>query len=195
MKKIGEGAEALIYAAKIYGADVIIKYRQRKMYRAAELDTKLRKTRTRKEAKIIARVLEHGIPAPALIGIGNFSIYMERISGIMLKDTRISANDAALAGLLLGKLHNAGVTHGDFTPANLIKSGKNIRIIDFGLSNINKGSEERALDLLLMKRQLSPRLFSEFSSGYLKAADSGNDTIKRLEEILERGRYQTRTLA
>ena len=194
MKKIGEGAEALIYAARLYGANVIIKYRQKKRYRINELDTKLRKTRTRKEAKIIAMALEHGINAPALIGVGNFSIYMERIEGTILKDTRISAKDASLAGLLLGMLHNAGITHGDFTPANLIKSGKNIRIIDFGLSDINKSSEERALDLLLMKRQLSPSLFSEFSRNYLNAADSGKDTIKRLEEIEERGRYQTRTL-
>ncbi len=194
MKLIGEGAEALIYSARLYGKDVVIKYRQPKRYRISDLDSSIRKARTRKEARIMARATEHGISAPRLIGSGIYSIYMEKIAGTPLKDKRISKSEAALAGSLLGRLHNAGITHGDFTPANLLAGRGGMHVIDFGLSEMNQSAEERALDVLLMKRQISDNLYSEFAKSYLKVSKSGRDTLKRLEGIEERGRYQSRTL-
>lgn len=195
MKLIGEGAEALIYAVRLYGADIIIKHRQPKRYRIRDLDSRIRRARTRKEARIMARAHENGITAPRLVGVGSTSIYMERISGVQLKDTRLTRSMASRAGALLGSLHNAGITHGDFTPANLMVGKGVMCIIDFGLSDMNTSSEERALDVLLMKRQISSQMYSWFAKSYLAAAKSGDETLKRLQEIEERGRYQSRTLS
>ncbi|MHB1829992.1 MAG: KEOPS complex kinase/ATPase Bud32 [Candidatus Micrarchaeaceae archaeon] len=195
MKKIGEGAEAVIYSGKIYGKEVIVKYRAPKRYRVAELDTTIRKGRTRKEAMVIARAIDAGVNVPMLIGLGAYEIYMEYIRGTALKDVEATKAIMAMAGVQLGRLHNAGISHGDFTPANIITKGKNVYVIDFGLAEITESSEERALDLLLMKRQVSASLNRAFLSGYTKNSSSSRDVLRRLSEIEERGRYQIRTLA
>ena len=141
------------------------------------------------------KALESGANVPQVIAVGGSAIYLERISGKLLKDMRITKEAARLAGKQLAILHNSGITHGDFTPANIISDGKKVYVIDFGLSEPATGSEERALDLLLMKRQINGLLYSYFVSSYSRSAKSSKETLQRLEEIEERGRYQTRTLA
>jgi len=195
MKIIGEGAEAVIYLEMIYGKKVIVKYRAPKRYRIKELDSRIRHARTRREAKAMENALQAGVNAPSVIGLGENEIYMEMIEGTLLKDTAISNENAKKAGEQLGKLHNGGITHGDFTPANIIDDGKKVYIIDFGLAESTMSSEERALDILLMKRQIDGRLYSHFIEGYSKTANSSAETLKRLKEVEERGRYQVRTLA
>jgi len=106
----------------------------------------------------------------------------------------MSRRHAEKAGEQLALLHNAGITHGDFTPANLISNGREIYLIDFGLAEPTSSSEERALDVLLMKRQMSRERYSDFARAYSKAAKSSGETLRRLAEIEERGRYQIRTL-
>ena len=194
MKKIAEGAEAAIYSWKMYGVGVIVKYRAPKRYRVAELDTAIRKGRTRKEAIAISKATDNGVNVPMLIGLGEYEIYLEDIKGAALKDMKISTAEMAMAGEQLGLLHNSGIAHGDFTPANLIAKGKKIYVIDFGLAEITESSEERALDLLLMKRQVGSGLFKSFLSGYAKTSGSSSDVLRRLSKIEERGRYQVRTL-
>lgn len=191
---IGEGAEAIVYSTNIYGNEIIVKYRQQKRYRIKILDDKIRKSRTKKEAKILAKASECGIRVPRLVAVGRTSIYMEKLSGTLLKDKKISQKTAETAGELLAKLHNSGITHGDFTPANLIENEKYVYVIDFGLSDNNESSEERALDILLMKRQISKELYLHFIYGYSKNAESAKETLRRLDEVEERGRYQVRTL-
>ncbi len=195
LKKFSEGAEAIIYMTRLYGKDVLIKHREQKRYRIRELDDSIRTTRTRKEAKMTVKAHENGASVPQVMAVGGSSIYLERISGKLLKDTRITKETAKMAGRQLAILHNSGITHGDFTPANIIADGKKVYVIDFGLSEPATGSEERALDLLLMKRQINESLYFAFASSYSRSAKSSKETLRRLDEIEERGRYQTRTLA
>ncbi|MBW2965355.1 Kae1-associated serine/threonine protein kinase, partial [Candidatus Woesearchaeota archaeon] len=61
--KIAQGAEAVIYTDD----SVVEKDRFEKKYRHPELDTRLRKTRTRREAKILSKLAEAGVHAPDLI--------------------------------------------------------------------------------------------------------------------------------
>ena len=178
------------------GCDALMKRRDPKAYRISELDLSIRESRTRKEAKIMARARMHNVNVPDLFGVSNVSIYMEKLNGKLLNSVSITAEYAKRSGELLASLHNAGMVHGDFTPANII-AGKDGRLylIDFGLSEASQGIEERALDLLLMKRQLNRKMCAIFIKAYAANAKSSNEAIRRLEKIEERGRYQTRTLA
>ncbi len=194
MEKIGEGAEAKIYCAKVYGIDVILKSRGSKAYRLQELDLRIRRQRTKREAKLMKRAADSGLSVPKIIAVGDTVIFMQMIKGKLLKDTKITLSKASSIGDLLAKLHNLGIAHGDFTPANLISSGKELYLIDFGLADSTISSEEKALDMLLMKRQLEPSLYKQFISGYSKNSKSSREIIARLAEIEERGRYQSRTL-
>ncbi len=99
------------------------------------------------------------------------------------------------AGVCCGMLHNIGIAHGDYTPANLmLDNADRIWIIDFGLAESTKSTEEKALDLLLMKRSVRPGLFRRFLAGYRKSCGSSGEIMGRLAEIEKRGRYQARTL-
>jgi Kae1-associated kinase Bud32 len=194
-KPISEGAESRIYPTEIFGIDAIAKVRGPKAYRVPLLDVSIRSTRTKKEAKIMALALSHGVRVPRLLGVSDYSIYMEKIHGNLMKDAKISGKQAEMAGTLLATLHNAGIVHGDFTPANILigEDGK-LYLIDFGLSEISHGAEGRALDLLLIKRQMGVRLYTKFVKNYSQGVPSAREIIKRLAEIEKRGRYQTRTL-
>jgi N6-L-threonylcarbamoyladenine synthase/protein kinase Bud32 len=86
------------------------------------------------------------------------------------------------------------VTHGDFTPANIVVGGQGICIIDFGLSDVSNSIEDKAIDLLLMKRSVSGEKYRTMESAYRKESRNSEQTILRLAEIEKRGRYQVRTL-
>ena len=63
MKKIGAGAEALIYLDK----EEVVKERIKKGYRLNEIDEKLRKFRTRRETKVLEKLHAIDFPIPNLI--------------------------------------------------------------------------------------------------------------------------------
>ncbi|MGC8547820.1 MAG: KEOPS complex kinase/ATPase Bud32 [Candidatus Micrarchaeia archaeon] len=199
MNLVNEGAEAKIYETLVFGKSILVKVRQPKAYRVKELDTSIRISRTRKEAHAMLLARSKGAKVPAVLAYGKYEIYMEKAEGILLRDILSSADKHVFeqAGRELGKLHNAGIAHGDFTPANiLISSSKNskITIIDFGLSTFTSSEEEQALDVLLMKRSIGKDQFSSFLAGYSSYAKSGV-VLSKLAEIEKRGRYQSRTLS
>lgn len=195
MIKIGEGAEAKIYQADIFGKELLLKRREEKKYRIKELDERLRKERTKTEARIMFRLGKSGIPTPRVIAVGKFSIYMEKLSGKLLKDLKPTQEILKETGSMLGKMHEQNIAHGDFTPANIMVSGKSIYVIDFGLSEVTNSQEEKALDLLLMKRSIPKREYSIFEESYSRSYNGSKAIVNRLKEIEKRGRYQIRTLA
>lgn len=193
---VNEGAESRLYIDKVLGCEVVIKERQQKAYRAPELDADIRKNRTKREARIMERLKRAGVRVPTLIAVSAYEIYMERIDGVLLKDmAKKSTGLFAAAGKTLAAVHDADVAHGDFTPANIMVSGGRIILIDFGLSEATNSIEEKALDLLLMKRSITKAQYSTFIGHYSKAYAEAAKTTRRLEAIERRGRYQTRTLA
>lgn len=189
MEMIAEGAEAKLFKANVLGIEAVLKHREPKEYRQAELDVRIRKLRTENEARMLYRANEAGVPAPTVLLVSGFKLYMDRIDGKLLRDM-ISKSTVAKAGRHLATLHKAGIAHGDFTTANLIVGKGKVWVIDFGLSQVSDSIEDRAIDLLLMKRSLNNKsLFAAFLSGY-RGSKNARAVIAKMAEVESRGRYQ-----
>ncbi len=194
MVEIYEGAEAIASCDIIYNTEVLIKTRFCKKYRVTSLDEELREFRTKREAKILGILEKASIYVPRLIAVGKYTIIMERIHGVLLRDTKQKTNVMKKIGIIAKKMHACGVVHGDFTPANIIISKNKIYIIDFGLGLITNSIEEKALDLLLFKRSVDKKDFEIFIKAYAKDNFEYKKVIGKLNDIEKRGRYQIRTL-
>lgn len=194
MKIFNEGAEARVFETTLFGERAVVKFRHAKAYRIKQLDEELRRSRTRREARTMQRASEAGVRVPGLLGLGEFSIYMEKVEGKLLKDSRSEVSYAEIGGML-AKMHAADVVHGDFTPANIIINGPELCVIDFGLAEISNSVENKAIDLLLMKRSVGKGEYSSLLNSYSKEYADSKQVIARLAEIEKRGRYQIRTLA
>lgn len=194
MRKINEGAESKVYLARVFGKDIIVKSREPKRYRNEQLDLALRKVRTKKEMHAMLKAKNTGVNVPGIVASGMFTLYMQRIDGKLLKDVVARSNIFKQVGAMLAKLHNCGIAHGDFTPANIIISRGKAYVIDFGLVDITDSVEEKALDMLLMKRAVSSAQYKSFLSGYAGVIRNKIEVMGRLAEIERRGRYQVRTL-
>jgi Kae1-associated kinase Bud32 len=193
--RISNGAEANVYRSNILGIDCIVKVRQKKLYRIQFLDDQIREQRTKIEARILTLSHSYGINVPPLLLVSKYGITMGFINGKLLSEidgnTNVYLKDA---GILLGMLHNNNIAHGDFTPANIMVFNKELFIIDFGLSEIIDSVEQKALDILLMKRSISQKGFGIFISSYKKSSKAHKLIIKKLNELEMRGRYQQRSL-
>lgn len=200
-KMLASGAEANVYRQSVLELDAVAKERIRKAYRIKELDTHLRLKRTKTEARILALLAEKGLPVPGPLLVDGDTLYMEYVDGIRmsLKLGSLPRGEALAymleSGRLLGRIHNEGVSHGDFTPANLVIADGHVYAIDFGLSAMTKSAEDMALDLLLMKRSVGRGQYASFLKGYSETAKRQKEIIGRLFGVELRGRYQSRSLA
>ena len=115
MKEIASSAEAIIYK----DGDKIVKKRIKKNYRIPEIDETLRKTRTRREAKVLQKL---NIPGPKFISTDRTeTLEMSYVKGKLVKE--ILDNNIELAkeiGKKLAKLHEQHIMHGDLTTSNMI---------------------------------------------------------------------------
>jgi Kae1-associated kinase Bud32 len=194
--KISEGAEADIYLVDLLGIKCIMKYRRKKNYMPAALDESLSLRRTRSEAKAMIAARRAGVAVPSILLVSKYSIFMEKIDGTVLYelDEKLPRSVLKDSGKILAKLHNSDIAHGDFTKANLmIGDNGSLYAIDFGLSAQTDSVEEKALDLLLLKRSLGEGFETALDS-YKRVALSGSAVLRKLEDIETRGRYQERSL-
>ena len=192
MKLIGKGAEAELYQDK----DKVIKKRISKGYRIKELDNTLRKSRTRREAKVLQK-LPKEIPAPELIHMDdkNMDIDMTYVKGEKVRD--ILDNNLSICkeiGEKIAIMHNAGIIHGDLTTSNMIFNNK-VYFIDFGLSYFSEKIEDKAGDLHLMRQALESKhykvyekAFEQVLKGYKFKSNNFKAIIERLEKVEARGR-------
>jgi TP53 regulating kinase-like protein len=194
MKVVAEGAEAIVYDTELDGIKAFMKRRIQKKYRIEAMDTRIRTKRSRNEAKIIAIVSKAGINAPKLIMFDGYDIYMSPVNGRKLAEISGSLALFGKVGAMLGKLHNAGVVHGDYTPANIIVDNGDPYVIDFGLSEMTNAAEEKAFDVLLMKRSAAKASYLRFLEGYKSESSDAKVVLERLVIVEKRGRYQSRTL-
>ena len=195
MKLMAKGAEADVYAGELAGLQAVFKMRKPKAYRVKALDEAIRATRTKKEARLLHAAKSAGAACPLVLSVGNYEIAMSRLAGKLMRelDERKLTTVAPVIGKLLASLHEAGITHGDFTPANIIVDGSSVSVIDFGLGEFTRDDEELATDLLLMKKSVPAAAYARFLRAYCKArGSSANATLARLEEIEKRGRYVVR---
>lgn len=197
LNKIFEGAEADIYETIFFGIKSVIKYRRKKTYIPKELDKWLRVHRTKIESRIMSLASINGISVPRILFVNTNSIYLEKIDGIILSDipiTKIQKQVLKLVGKELAKLHNLDITHGDYTKANIIINKDNTPvIIDFGLAIHTNSIEEKALDLILLKRSLE-ELFPIALNTYTHICKDSDEIVLKSRSIEKRGRYQNRSL-
>ncbi len=195
MIKISQGAEASIYREE----DIIVKHRTIKSYRNKDIDNKLRKHRTRREAKVLKKLETLGFPAPKIIkDIDEISmkIEMEHINGEKLRDF-LHKNHKELSneiGKKIAILHNNDIIHGDLTTSNMIVD-EEIYLIDFGLSFFSTKPEDKAVDLHLLKRALESKhhmifeeCFNEIIKAYKEHYPNHEKVLNRLEQVEKRGR-------
>lgn len=203
-KIISQGAEAVI---EIRGSE-IIKKRMKKSYRIKEIDEKIRKLRTRSEAKILEKAGRF-ILVPKVIKTDEKSkeITLENIKGERLSDclakfkTERQKEICEVIGENISKLHHNEIIHGDLTASNMILSEdkKSIRVyfIDFGLGFISSKTEDKAVDLHLLKESLEAGfsknweyLFESVKKGYTQEYKDAHLTLERLDAVEKRGRYK-----
>jgi Kae1-associated kinase Bud32 len=193
MKLITKGAEANIYEKD----GIIIKERIPKKYRIKEIDEKINKSRTNREAKVIKKLNEAKINSPTIIKKENNIIIMELIKGFKLRDV-IEEKDYKKISKEIGKnikkIHDLGIIHGDLTTSNIILKDNQIYLIDFGLSFFSHKDEDKAVDLHLLEEALNSKHHKIAKECFNLILKSYNDkeVINRLIKVKERGRNKTK---
>ena len=199
---IAKGAESNIVKSSYLGRDAVLKNRVSKNYRILEIDNKIRKARTKLEAKLLSDVKKAGVVTPILydVDLHDKTILMEEIKGDLVKDI-INEDLAYEIGENIAKFHNLNIIHGDITSSNMMVNDKNqLVFIDFGLGRYSDLFEDKAVDLLVLKKSLQSidyntaiKIFDKVLEGY---ADEYKDDslnreqiIKKINEIESRGRY------
>lgn len=155
-KILGFGAEAIIERKNKLA---IQKQRISKSYRLPIIDIKLRKIRTRSEAKILQTLQRQGINVPAVICSDdkNMTIDMTFVHGEKIRDVLSQKNMRLICkqiGITLARIHNLNIIHSDLTTSNMILRDEKVVFIDFGLSYFSNRTEDKAVDLHLLKQAL-----------------------------------------
>lgn len=188
--EIGRGAEAVI---TLDGGQVC-KLRLPKGYRQRELDERIREERTLREARITSDARRHGVPTPIIKDISRFELRMEHIEGKKLKDI-ITPEISERVGVMVGKLHQGGIIHGDLTTSNMILKEGRIYLIDFGLAFYESSVESQGVDVHVYFQTLESthdrpeELIDAFKRGYAETYSGAEAVLKRVKEIKARGRY------
>jgi len=218
MELIKQGAEAKIYLAEfeevfktpLLREKVVVKHRVPKRYRIREIDEKLRKERTVREVRVLHRAKESGVNCPYVYeaNLRDMVIVMEFIEGPRLKEhlelipmrERLSLCEEV--GKQVGRLHGAGIVHGDLTTSNMILRGGKVHLIDFGLADFDPTIEAKGVDLHLLKRAMESTHYTWFEEGFDAVLAGYADVLgeeartaveDKLREIESRGRYRERS--
>ncbi|HLD19419.1 MAG TPA: KEOPS complex kinase/ATPase Bud32 [Candidatus Nanoarchaeia archaeon] len=189
------GAEAII----IFEKNSVIKHRPKKSYRIEAIDKNIRRFRTRRETKVLETLFAKRFPVPEVFSSSDktMRIRMEKIKGKKVRQILNNKNCKKLGleiGRKIGILHSEGVIHGDLTTSNMILEDE-VYFIDFGLSFFSTKTEDRAVDLHLIKEtsagthpSQSKKFFEAVLKGYKQTFSDDNSVIERMKIVEERGR-------
>ncbi len=199
------GAEAFLYKERWFGYNVIKKIRSPKKYRIDEIDLELRTSRTITESRLMIAAKKLGVHTPTIfeIDLENTSIVMEDIDGISVKEWLNETSDlekqkqfVKLIGENVGILHTNNIIHGDLTTSNMIKKKEKLHFIDFGLGKFSQAIEDKAVDILLMKKCFTSthtycekEFFFSFQEGYLSSMQQANSIFRRAAKVEARARH------
>lgn len=198
---IARGAEAILLQEN----GKLIKRRIKKNYRLKEIDEKLRKSRTRREVRLLEKSSKL-INAPKIFNVDEIDkeIVMEFVNGKRLSDHLDSfPKDKAKSlcieiGKAIAKLHDIDIIHGDLTTSNMIleKTSDKTFLIDFGLGFQSARVEDKAVDLHLLRQALEAKhfrnwqvLFNSVINGY-KQSENAEKVLEQLKKVEKRGRYK-----
>ena len=200
---VKQGAEAELRRTEFLGRPAIEKYRRAKAYRLDVLDDEIRRSRVRHEARLMAEARAAGVAVPILydINLVENKIIMEFIEGPTAKVVLDEGGPRAMKvaggiGEIVGRLHRAGIIHGDLTTSNMIVRGSRIVMIDFSLGGKEDGVEARGVDLHLLKEALgsahahAASYYRAALKGYRRTMGKAADAVvAKVKEIESRGRY------
>lgn len=199
---ISQGAEAILYRGFFFGRPCVIKQRIPKEYRHPELDARLLKQRTVQEIRCLSRLAGIvNVPQVYVAFPLNHSFVMEDIPGKSVKHSLLGCNDwipiAAKIGKALAAMHNANVIHGDLTTSNMLLHQDQVFLIDFGLAQVSKVAEDKAVDLYVLERSLGSvhselqGLFTAILDEYWNLVTDKTNTKIKLSEVQKRGRKRS----
>ncbi|MFO7618643.1 MAG: KEOPS complex kinase/ATPase Bud32 [Thermoplasmata archaeon] len=198
---IARGAEAVLTKGTWHGRPVIIKERIAKTYRVGELDIRLRLSRTRSEAQLMAQARAAGVRTPLVYDIDQAKcvIVMEFLEGLTAKAVLQELPNREQLAMEIGRkvslLHRSDIIHGDLTTSNIIFQGQEPCFIDFGLGERSQELERKGVDMHLLKEALGSAhsehegLFHAVACGYVEGYPEGERVLALVEEIESRGRY------
>ncbi len=208
-RPVGEGAEATIRQVDWWGFPAYLKSREPKKYRPKALDERLRRERTRNEARLLVEARRLGVRTPMIydLDLDRCRLILEQLPGPTLKELIGDAGrpPAAVAeamhrlGEALGRLHAGHIAHGDLTSSNvLLPDGPAgpAAFLDLSMGSRNAGVEELGIDLHLVEEDVkalsaqAPSLLRGFYAGYLLGNPAGaKDVRARAKAIRGRVRY------
>ena len=189
------GAEATVE----FDGDRVVKTRVAKSYRHPALDERLRRERTRAEARLTSEARRTGVPTPLVrdVDTAEARIVFERVGDRDLADA-LTTDRARRVGECLGALHGEGLVHGDPTTRNVRVevAGERLWLVDFGLGGHSGHVEDHAMDLHVFAGSVAgtadegeARAVREAAvAGYRSAGDEA--VLTRLETVEGRGRYR-----
>lgn len=183
---ISQGAEATVSRT----ANGVLKQRLSKSYRHPQIDHALQQFRTRREAKVLAKLANEQFPAPRLHAFDDerHELLMSALQGPVLR-TILNDNPTvygAEIGALIGRLHAVGIVHGDLTTSNMILADKKIHLLDFGLSAFSETDEDRAVDLHVLREALEAKHHKVFRPCYNSILAAYQETHPFAAAVLER---------
>ncbi|MEK6902577.1 MAG: KEOPS complex kinase/ATPase Bud32 [archaeon] len=209
-KIISIGAEAVLTQKELLGKSIVEKTRVLKHYRHADLDERLRRERTKSEARMLHHVKTIGVLAPILYDVNTHSamLRMEYIDAPRLKHFLLDKKNKMIEkekmcgefGKMIAALHSHGVVHGDLTTSNVLVRKKikektnELVMIDFGLSFQSNKLEDLAVDLVNLKKTFTAT-HSTFEKGWEIIQESyvknggKKQVLKQMEEVEARIRY------
>jgi TP53 regulating kinase-like protein len=197
---IAQGAEAKLYKEE----NTLIKERIKKNYRHEEIDSRIRKTNTRREYKLLNKASKI-ISVPKVLGYNEkeYKITMEFIPGLTLRDTldniptKKRLELCEQLGKEIARLHNLGIIHGDLTTSNFILKEDKIYFIDFGLGFHSTKIEDKAVDLHLLRQAFESKHYKHFEQsfeavmkGYKEESKQSKEILDRFDIVEKRGRYK-----
>jgi N6-L-threonylcarbamoyladenine synthase/protein kinase Bud32 len=190
-ERVVQGAEATV----TIGPERVQKRRTQRAYRHPELDERLRRERTRQEARLTSDARRAGVPTPLVYDVdpAETTLAFQHVGDCELRAALTEPHVRDLAAHL-AQLHDAGLVHGDPTPRNARVDGNRVFLIDFGLGYNSDHPEDHAMDLHVLAGSLAgtddapDRLVAAARDAYRETGDPA--VLDRLDDIQTRGRYQ-----
>jgi Kae1-associated kinase Bud32 len=206
---VARGAEASLRKVDWWGFPALLKERDAKGYRPKALDDRLRRERTRTEARLLVDARRVGVRTPLVydVDLVRHRLILEELPGPTLRELLedparpvAELNRAVRAfGVVLGRLHAGGISHGDLTSSNVLfpgGPGAAPAFVDLSMGSRSPGVEELGIDLHLVEEDLkalhpkADALIRIFHDGYAEGNPTGaKDVRARVKAIRSRVRY------
>ncbi len=196
-----KGAESRISIEQYLGMSVISKFRPHKSYRIPELDREIRKSRMKNEVTIASRLHEYQVnsPVPFLVDLEGMTIKMQQVGKETLRTALLrNKNDVQIIkelAKLVGRMHAAGISHGDLTTSNVMYSPQHLYLIDGSMGNSVAEIKDMGQDIFLLKESFHsmhsdiPDIWEIFRDVYLESHNQAREVYSEMERIETTRRY------